>query len=89
MVRFDGKLVRFAQDCGGTYGKAVHVFAIDKIDEREYEESPLTKTPVIAASGYGWNRHGMHNVDAHRRADGTWFACVDGYRKYATIRWEY
>jgi hypothetical protein len=72
----DGRPVRLAQDCEGEYGRRVHGFAIDTLSEEEYAETPLGT--VLDPGNTGWNRGGMHHLDALRRDDGTWFAVVDG-----------
>jgi hypothetical protein len=71
--------IRFAQDCCGEYGTRVHALAIEELTERDYRETELEGGPVVAGSGRGWNRSGMHHVDAHECVDGRWLACVDGW----------
>jgi hypothetical protein len=83
IVVVDGTPIRFAQDVYPVYGSSVSAFAIMRLTPTEYEEKPLSDRPVLAA-GPGWNRQGMHHVDAHLRADGSWIACVDGFRATAT-----
>ena len=89
LVVVDGMPIRFAQDSWPTYGKQVRVFGIDRIDQAGFSERPLETQKQISATGKGWNRHGMHHVDPHRLDTGMWIACVDGYRKYLTVRFEY
>jgi hypothetical protein len=79
VTRFDGRLVRFAQDCGGAYGTSVGALEIVRLDERGYEERELPESPILSGSGAGWNAGGMHHVDPHQLEDGTWIACVDGW----------
>jgi CelD/BcsL family acetyltransferase involved in cellulose biosynthesis len=74
----DGTLTRFAQDCHPDYGNAVRAFAITKLTRDEYAEVELP-SPVIQATGSGWNADGMHTVDLHPWREG-WIAAVDGYR---------
>jgi hypothetical protein len=88
LVDEDG-IVRFAQNCAPTYGKSLSALEITALSETEYQERPLPENPVLTASGRGWNRHGMHHLDAHELADGTWIGAVDGYRKYFSIHVEY
>jgi hypothetical protein len=82
-------IVRFAQDCKPTYGKSLSALEITELSKTEFAERPLADNPVFTASGRGWNRHGMHHLDAHELADGTWIGAVDGYRKYFSIHVEY
>ena len=74
----DGRLLRFAQDDEPAYGKQVFAFAITRLDETSYEESPALDRPVLEPSNFGWNKYKMHHVDAHRVEPGRWIACVDG-----------
>jgi hypothetical protein len=74
-----GRLFRFAQDCRAAYGSSVRAMEIERLDQREYEEAALEGNPVLAASGRGWNRLGMHHLDAHQLEDGSWIACADGW----------
>ena len=79
VLEVDGRLIRYTQDCAETYGRQVRAFEIQRIDEEEYEEREWPGGPVLTASGNGWNRTGMHNIDPIRLDDGTWIACVDGH----------
>ncbi|MDD5674526.1 MAG: hypothetical protein PHC61_10200 [Chitinivibrionales bacterium] len=83
------RIVRFAQDCRPTYGKSLNALEILALTETDFQEKALRSNPILTASGKGWNRHGMHHADAHKLEDGTFLACVDGYRKYFTVRVEY
>jgi hypothetical protein len=78
VLTFDGKLIRFSQDCVPAYGTQVRAFEIRKLTTTGYVEEELPSSPVLVASGAGWNAAGMHHVDAHLREDGSWIACVDG-----------
>ncbi len=72
----DGSLYRLGQDCYPTYGRAVRAFRITDISPTTYAES-VVETPVVEASGKGWNSAGMHHVDAQRTSTGRWLAVVD------------
>lgn len=85
----DNKIIRFAQQSKKTYGKAVNAYIINELNRHSYSEKAYEKNPILKAQGKGWNRHGMHHIDAHEIAPGKWIAAVDGYRKYLTIRIEY
>jgi hypothetical protein len=80
VVSMSGRLLRFAQDCRMAYGSSVSALEITRLTATEYEERVLPGTPVLAGSGQGWNALGMHHVDAHQLEDGSWIACVDGWR---------
>ena len=78
VLTFDGKLIRFSQDCVPVYGTQVRAFEIQELTNTSYVEEELPCSPVLVASGAGWNAAGMHHVDAHLCEDGSWIACVDG-----------
>ncbi len=75
----EGRIVRFAQDCLGGYGLRGRAFEVSKLSSTEYTEKELDWSG-LTASGVGWNAEGMHHVDLHQRDDGSWLACVDGWR---------
>lgn len=86
VLAYDGRLVRFAQDDTAGYGRGVYAFEITELTASSYAERPLGRGSVLRASGFGWNARGMHTIDPHRADDGTWIACVDGYRKRLYVR---
>jgi hypothetical protein len=80
VVSVAGSVIRFAQDCGPAYGAALRAFAITELGADAYREVEAAPAPVLAGTGRGWNRSGMHHVDAHPAGPGRWIACVDGWR---------
>jgi len=78
VIEADGRVFRYTQDCGEEYGTGLRVFEITKLTTTEYEEHEMPTSPVLWASGHGWNADGMHQCDVHPRPGGGWFACVDG-----------
>jgi hypothetical protein len=72
----DGTLYRLGQDCYPTYGNQVHAFRITSISPTTYSET-MIDTPVVKASGQGWNAEAMHHVDAQQIGKGKWLAAVD------------
>jgi hypothetical protein len=80
VLTLDGKLIRFAQDCGPRYGSRVRAFDVLELTTTHYVEVENPASPILQPSGAGWNALGMHHVDAHQQTDGSWLACVDGYR---------
>ncbi len=52
---------------------------VTRLGPREYEESVLDGSSVLAGTVNGWDPTGMHHVDPHRLEDGSWIACVDGW----------
>lgn len=79
MLRYDGKLYRFAQDGALIYGHSLRVLEIDRLNEREFREHELDCSPILTARLHGWNASGMHHIDVQPSAseDG-WIAMVDG-----------
>ena len=76
-----GRLMRFAQDGFPEYGSRVRAFEILNLTRSMYCEREIRSgCAVLQGCGNGWNAGGMHHVDAHELDDGTWIACVDGWR---------
>jgi hypothetical protein len=78
--KIGGRLMRFAQDCTNGYGWRVRAFEIVELTATTFRECEIAESPILGASGSGWNAIGMHHIDAHRLPDGQWIACVDGKR---------
>lgn len=78
IIVHDGRLLRFAQDGWPSYGSRLLAFEIDRLDEQTYAEHEVAESPLLRASGSGWNAVGMHHLDAVQRDDGSWLAAVDG-----------
>lgn len=72
------KIIRFAQDCVPHYGAQVRAFEISELTTKSYLETEHPNSPILTASGAGWNESGMHHVDPHLLPGGQWLACVDG-----------
>lgn len=73
------RVIRFCQETYPTYGTNVRAFEITRLTANDYEERETEGNPVLRPEARGWNRRGMHHVDAHRLDDGRWIACVDGW----------
>lgn len=71
-----GKLYRLGMDCLPVYGYQVHAFEVTDITTSTYAEK-MIDTPVVKASGKGWNAEAMHTVDAHQIGQNQWIAAVD------------
>lgn len=78
VIPWDGKLIRYPQDCWPLYGNAVHALIIEELTPQTYVEHPWPDNPILAASGTGWNSLGMHHIDPHRLGPDKWIAVVDG-----------
>jgi hypothetical protein len=72
------RIIRYAQDCYPFYGTQVRAFEIMELTPTSYSEREVSDSPVLTASGAGWNESGMHHIDPHFIDDGQWIACVDG-----------
>jgi len=81
MIVYDGKVVRYTQDGDPTYGNQLRAFEIDILTTTDYAEHEVKESPVLKASGQGWNADGMHHIDLHQLSGNRWIACVDGLRK--------
>jgi hypothetical protein len=81
ILALEHRLIRFAQDCVPEYGTQVRAFEISVLTSSDYVEREHDQSPVLTASGSGWNSLGMHHIDAHVMSNGQWIACVDGSRE--------
>ncbi len=57
---------------------AMPLVEITELTTKRYHEREVNESPVLKASGVGWNASGMHHIDPHLLDDGRWIACVDG-----------
>jgi hypothetical protein len=74
----DGRLFRYAQDGVPHYGYQIWAFEITGISPTTYSERLVSNTPVVRASGSGWNQDAMHTVDPIQMENGRWISPVDG-----------
>jgi hypothetical protein len=78
VVSHNGHMVRYAQDCYLKYGVKVRALEILELTPTSYRERESILSPILMPGDGGWNGQGMHHLDPHLNADGTWIACVDG-----------
>jgi len=78
LIIFGDKIVRYTQMDGPSYGSALRAFQIDELTTTTYREHELPQSPILRASGKGWNATGMHHIDPHHVKGKEWIACVDG-----------
>jgi hypothetical protein len=89
------RIIRFAQDCIPAYGAQLRAFEISELTDTTYAEREHPNSPILTASGAGWNGRGMHHIDPYQLLDGQWIACVDGLdvdslsESEASVRVEY
>ncbi len=80
VIIFDGRVIRFAQDCSRRYGEQVWAFEITHLSRDRFRERRALSLPVIGTLNVGgWRTSRMHHIDAHPDPDGGWVACVDGW----------
>ena len=80
VIIFDNRIIRYTQDDDPTYGNQVRAFEITELTTTNYKEKEVSKSPILKASGSGWNSEGIHNIDPHQIYENEWIACVDGFR---------
>jgi len=73
------RIIRYTQDCVPEYGTRVMAAEVIELTPTTYRDRELGPGPVLAGSGQGWNREGMHHIDAHPLGGDRWIACVDGW----------
>ncbi len=83
------RIVRYTQDDDPTYGNQVRVFVITELSTKSYREVEDPASPILKASGSGWNADGMHQIDPHPIGEGKWIACVDGFRNTTLLGLKY
>jgi hypothetical protein len=79
VTQWNGRLIRYAQDCVPLYGSGVRAFEIIELTRTTYQEVEISVSPILSAGADVWNRAGMHHIDPHATPEGKWIACVDGY----------
>jgi hypothetical protein len=87
LIVHQGKIVRYTQDGERHYGGSLRAFQVDEMTTEIYGEHEVLESPVLVASGTGWNATGMHHIDPHQISEGSWIACVDGNRERVVFNW--
>lgn len=78
VIPYQGKLLRFAQDSRGGYGKRLRVFIVDELSQTAYREHEAVASPILSPTGDGWKSQAMHTMDAWHLTDGNWVSAIDG-----------
>ena len=90
MIIYDGKLYRFTMDVNPSIGThQVMAYEITELTPTSYAEIIAQDTPILVASGLGWNRDAMHQLDPVQVDENSWIASVDGFGKYWIFGWDY
>jgi hypothetical protein len=79
LLIFDGRVVRYAQDCAAEYGKQLRAFEVYELTTSTYSERKVSDNPVAVPKRKIPRR--IHHLDAHRLDDGRWIACGDSFRE--------
>ncbi len=78
VLSWEGRLIRFAQDCFPHYGSQLRAFEILELSDTAYVEKELENSPLMSAARNGWNAFGMHHIDVQQDPKGGFIACIDG-----------
>lgn len=78
ILKYNGRLIRLAQDDDPIYGKQVYAFEIEHITKTHYVERLLTEGAILMPGKSNWNSHAMHTLNAIEVEEGEWLAVVDG-----------
>ncbi|MDH5781404.1 MAG: hypothetical protein OEZ07_02405 [Dehalococcoidia bacterium] len=78
VIVFDGRILRYTQDCDPYYGNQVWAFEITTLTTRDYEEHRVGTTPILKGFD-NWNTRGMHQISPYRVSENRWIASVDGF----------
>eukprot|EP00887_Chlorella_sp_A99_P007508 scaffold2.g7508.t1 len=77
-----GRLYRWGQDCGPTYGHALAALEVTKLSPTEFEQRRVAHNisglPARPALKGAWNAARHHHADALRLPSGEWVAALDG-----------
>ena len=87
VIVFNGtKIIRLAENNNVSYGYSVRAFQVDTLNTTSYQEHEVSQSPLIQASGIGWNKDGMHHIDPWWTGE-RWIAAVDGVNYGASNNW--
>ncbi|MEX5216522.1 MAG: hypothetical protein AB7G68_02515 [Nitrospiraceae bacterium] len=79
VIVWQGRPIRFAQDCYPVYGTRIRAFEISDLSIETYHERRLSKRSILGPGLSGWNLGGMHHIDPHLLGSSEWIAPVDGW----------
>jgi hypothetical protein len=74
----NGRVIRLAQKNDVRYGEAVRAFEVDVLTKTDYAEHEIPESPILIASGSGWNSGGMHQFDPWW-TESQWICSADGW----------
>jgi hypothetical protein len=79
VVVFDGRVVRYAQDCLNEYGRRLRAFEITELTTSTYREVEAEQDPIQRSTRN--MRRRIHHIDPHCVGEGRWIACADSFRE--------
>lgn len=88
ILEYEGRLLRFAQDCDPVYGQSVRVLEIAELSTDNYLETEIDDNLLSCGGDNGWNKDGMHHISIMKSGD-RWLACVDGWKWQLRFGLEY
>ncbi|RWV80921.1 hypothetical protein GW17_00057726 [Ensete ventricosum] len=78
---YEGSLYRLGQDCGGTYGRRIQIYKVEKLNREEFKEVPVKLGIEEPKKGRNaWNGIRYHHLDTQQLPSGNWIAVMDGDR---------
>nr|XP_017253562.1 PREDICTED: glycosyltransferase family protein 64 protein C5 isoform X2 [Daucus carota subsp. sativus] len=78
---YNGSLYRVGQDSGGTYGKRLRLFRIDKLTPTDFIEVEVPLGFEEQSKGRNaWNGARHHHLDVQQLSSGEWVGIMDGDR---------
>lgn len=78
VIHYGDRLLRFAQDGLPSYGYCLRALEIETLTASCFVEKEIAESPILKASGSGWNGMAMHHADVHMLQKDSWLAAVDG-----------
>jgi len=78
---WEGKLYRFGQDCGDSYGRRLRAFHVITLTKDEFWEVEIPLGIEESKKGRNaWNGLRYHHMDVQQLPSGNWIAVMDGDR---------
>lgn len=79
VIKYNNKLIRFAQDRSDYYGKQITAIEINNLSTDDYKEKIMGVVAKGSDKKNSWNKDGMHTIDAQEIEDNKWIMAVDGH----------
>ncbi|KAI7844140.1 hypothetical protein COHA_002275 [Chlorella ohadii] len=80
LVVHDGRLYRFGQDCGETYGHKLVAYEVTQLSPTQFEQRmvPHSISGLGGQRKRSWISVRHHHIDAQQLPSGEWIAAIDG-----------